>query len=232
MRELLMMVALLVLVVVLMAALIALTPGRREHRIGITSLLVWAFWGAGIHLLELLGDPLPRNLWFSWWGPFGVLLVAWAVWDVSRLARVYGTTTLERAADAARGFLHSSPVADSTWTAFANAMPRAAWVKGPDGIMLAINRRYEAEYGAAAVDYVGAHDGHQWGDDIAAEFAGNDETVFRLGEPIIVREAAPHWNDPKRTAMFLKFPVRNRRGAIVGVGGVELIQPTPTEKQE
>ena len=93
--------------------------------------------------------------------------------------------------------------------------------------MLAINRRYDAEYGAEAATYVGGTDWEQWGDGRAKEFSDHDKHVFEVGHPIIVREAAPHWDDPTRTATLLKFPVRNRRGAIVGVGGVELIQPEP-----
>ena len=225
MRTLLMLGSLLGMIVVLASILIALTPGNRWHRVGITMLMGWAYWGLIIYALKALGDPLPTAIWYPWWGPVGVGLAAWALWDVSRLTRVYGTTTLERAADIARGFMHSPVTSDAMWSAWANALPRAAWVKGPDGVMLAINKRYEVEYGADSKQYVGDTDKSQWGDETAQQFSDHDHYVVQVGHPVIFRERAPHWDDPKRTALFLKFPMRDRRGRIIGVGGAELITP-------
>lgn len=217
------------LIIVLASIMIALTPGPRRHRYGITALMVWAYWGLAIYGLRALGEPLPLSMWFPWWGPAGAALTAWALWDVSRLTRVYGTTTLERAADIARGFLHSPAASDAMWSAWANALPLAAWVKGPDGVMLAINKRYETEYAVDAKQYVGDTDKAQWGDEIGKQFSEHDHYVIQVGQPVVFREPAPHWGAPERTALFLKFPMRDRRGRVIGVGGTELIPPPTSE---
>lgn len=221
-----MLIGQIVMLCVVLTLLLPLTEGKRAHRIGVTILACWSIVGLCVQLLNWVHQPLPEYLTRDWYWPAGLFIGSWALWDLSRLTRQYGTTTLLDAAEIARGFILSPRVSHHIWHNWAEHLPSAAWLKGPRGIMLAINRQYEKKYGAVAREYAGETDGAQWGPDIAAEFDGNDRTVFEVGEPIIVRETAPLPGNADRVALFLKFPVRDRRGTVVGVGGVELLQAT------
>lgn len=222
MRDLGMLLGLISLLTVLLSALIALTPGKRMHRIGVTLLACWASLGLSIYGLRVLGDPLPIELYKTWWAPLGLSLAAWAIWDVSRLSRAYGTTTLLQAAEIARGFLLSRRATDGMWAQWAADLPLPAWIKGKDGVMLVVNRNYARKYGKPVTDYAGSRDDEVWPVDVAAEFDANDARVFALGEPIIVREHTPTWSDAKHEGLFLKFPLRDQKGVIAAVGGIDM----------
>ena len=128
-----------------------------------------------------------------------------------------------QAAELARGFLLGNKAGEAIWSKWADHLPTAAWLKAPGGVMVAINRHYESRYGTPEKSYVGAEDRDMWGNPIADQYDDNDQRVYQLGKPIIVKEHAPLWHDATREAMILKFPVRDKRGSIVGVGGIELL---------
>lgn len=216
-------VALLVLLGVSLAIMITLSEGLRRHRIGVTLLAAWAAAALTIYSLKALGDPIPQWVWHPWLWPTGVLLGSLAIWETSRLSRAYGTTTLIRAAELARGFLLGEQAGEAICPKWADHLPTPAWMKAPGGVMVAINRHYEKRYGTQEKTYVGSSDRDMWGHPIADQFDDNDKQVFEIGKPIVVKEAAPLWSDPSREAMILKFPVRDRRGRIVFVGGIELL---------
>lgn len=219
--------ALLLSISVALSLLITLSAGLRRHRIGVTLYAMWAVVALVVFLLRGLGDPLPNWLYARWIWPTGLLLGTWAMWDVARMARAYGTSSLMTAADLARGFLQSPGVDAAAWAAWARHLPTAAFVKGADGVMLAINPHYEHRYGKPARAYTGATDLEEWQESVAATFAENDSRVLRLGTPIVVREPTPTWDNPTGHGMILKFPVRDARGTIVGVGGIELTHSVP-----
>lgn len=222
-------VSLFCLLGVSLAMLISLSEGFRRHRVGVTATACWSILALVFFVLRALGDPLPKWLYASWLWPVGVMCGTWALWDVSRLARMYGTSTLMSAAEIARGFLHSPGTESAVWAKWAHGIPAAAWVKGKDGLMIAINRHYERSYGKPATAYAGDTDRAMWSSEVADEFAGNDAQVFKLGTPIVVKEPAPTWSDPTRTGMMLKFALRDSYGRIVGVGGIELTHQTCAE---
>jgi len=214
--------SLIALLTVCLSVIITLSEGQRVHRIGVTMLACWAVLALTFFGLRAVGDPLPRWVYVSWLWPLGVMCGTWAMWDVSRLARLYGTSTLMSAAEIARGFLHSPGVESAVWAKWAHGLPTAAWIKGGNGVMIAVNRHYEHTYGKPATGYAGTTDDTMWPDPVADEFHQNDVQVFKLGCPIVVREPAPTWTEPTRHGLMLKFPVRNVRGEMVGVGGIEL----------
>ena len=225
-------VSLFCLLGVSLAMLISLSEGFRRHRVGVTLTACWAILALVFFTLRALGDPLPKWIYASWLWPVGVICGTWALWDVSRLARMYGTSTLMSAAEIARGFLHSPGADAAIWATWAHGFPGAAWAKGPDGVMLAINRYYEHNYGKSAVDYAGATDGKVWPKQVAGEFEHNDREVYTLGVPVVVQEPAPTWADPNKRGLMLKFPMRNIRGEIVGVGGIEITHPDYVHRSE
>jgi hypothetical protein len=227
MRDLLMFSSLSTLLVVTLAILIVLSEGLRRHRIGVTLLACWCSIGVSIYTLRMAGDAIDPDLYFAWYGPLGTWLAAWAFWDVSRLSRQYGTTTMMQAAELARGFLLSDKVADALWSAWAHHLPTPAWVKGPDGVMIAVNRQLETRYGVAEKNYVGSPDSTFF-DAAAAAYEDTDRRVFETGLSIVSTEPAPVWNDKARMAVTLKFPVRDKRGHILCVGGIELMRHDET----
>ena len=202
-------------------ALVHMTGGVRRHRVGVTLFAAWAVFSL-LTSLSKITDPFPVWASKSTMTAMGTFLAAWAVWDLTRLQRVYGTSTLLSAAELARSFLQASKIQGAIWELWASSLPKAAWLKGTNGMMLALNRHYEDKYGKR--EYVGATDHQMWKDEHADQFTDNDKRVFTLGEPVIVTENAPIQNDPHRTSIFLKFPVRDARGEVVGIGGIELLE--------
>lgn len=214
-------ISLVVMTVITMAVVISLSTGHWRYRIGVVMLASWCFSALTVYGLKAIGQPLP-GVMFSWWMPAGALVMAWALWDVSRLARHYGTTAVIQAADVARGLLLSEKATNAMWSAWARSLPRAAWIKTPDGVMLTLNAEYAERYHKDRADYAGAHDIDLWPQEVAEEFATADDQVFRVGQPIVVVEDAPTPANPSRRSTFLKFPLFDIRGRAIGIGGVEL----------
>lgn len=82
-RDTLMLFSLCAQMIVLMAALITITPGRRRHRIGITLMLCWVSVGLCIYGLRTFGQGLSNAIWATWYAPLGGVLSAWAVLDLA-----------------------------------------------------------------------------------------------------------------------------------------------------
>jgi hypothetical protein len=222
MRDLLMFSSLSTLLVVTLAILIVLSEGLRRHRIGVTLLACWCSIGVSIYTLRLAGQGISPDVYFAWYGPLGTWFSAWAMWDVSRLARNYGTTTLVQAAEIARGFLLSGKTAEALWASWVYHLPTSAWLKAPGGVMVALNKHLEQRYGVAEKEYIGAADVEFFGPH-ASDYDVADRKVVETGKPVIAREPGPIWGDRDRTTVVLKFPVRDRQGRIVLVGGIELL---------
>lgn len=98
--------SLLIILAVSLALLIPLSDGFRRHRIGVTASACWAIIALVFFVLKAIGDPLPKWLYSSWLWPVGLMCISWALWDVSRLVRTYGTCALTFAAEIARDVLH------------------------------------------------------------------------------------------------------------------------------
>ncbi len=218
-------IALVVLLVVSVAILSTLSEGERRHRVGVTLLAAWAGLAITIYALKAGGEPLPSWAWRPWLVPVGALLGAWALWDTSRLARQYGTTTLIDAAEVARGFLLSDRAVAGVWERWAYHLPVPAWVKTSSGALLALNRHCELRYHMPPVGFVGLKDGEVWPTTLADQFSASDREVLETMRPLLCYDPAPTLDQPSRKAWQLKFPVGNRSGKVVGVGGVELTMP-------
>lgn len=210
-----------VMVIVCFLVLLPQLNAPRKHRFGVTLLTCWSIAAFSIHVLKNT-DPLPTAVYKAWLYPIGVFLGAWALLDVTRLARAYGQSTMVHAAEIAKGFLLSDRADAGFWNAWADSMPKAAWLKTKDGVFLAINRHYEDLYSKSVKRTVGQSQSEVWVKDIADQFDANDQEVYSLGAPIVFKERAPTFDHEHRESLFLKFPVRNARGEIVGIGGLEL----------
>jgi hypothetical protein len=68
--------------------------------------------------------------------------------------------------------------------------------------------------------------------DAAAAYEDTDRRVFETGLDIVSTEPAPVWNDKARMAVTLKFPVRDKRGHILCVGGIELMRHDERDEHE
>lgn len=205
-----------------LAILIAVSGDKRRHRLGATLLPVWCVSMLIIYGLRVLDADL--DLPFGYVRAniaLGLVITSWALLDVSRLARQYGTTTMLRAADVAKGMMLSHSATAAAWAHWARHLPAPAWLKSPDG-MLAINRAYESRYGKPPEGYIGEGDGEVWDDDVAARYGGNDAIVIKTRTVHQFMELAPTADQPLRVGEFIKFPVYDARGRIIGVGGIEV----------
>lgn len=212
-----------ILFVASLSILVSVSGDKRQHRLGATLLPAWCVSMLIIYGLRLADSQLQlpygtvrANI------ALGLVLSAWALLDVSRLSREYGTTTLRTAVDIAKGLMLSSSVKDPLSTAILSHAPVAVWLKGPGGIMLMINREYENKYGKPASDYAGERDSEMWGEEVGGRFCENDLIVLRTGRSHHFFESAPTPEEPERVGEFIKFPVYNSGGHMVGVGGIEV----------
>lgn len=205
--------------------LISISGDKRRHRIGATLLPAWCVTMVTIYGLRLMDDalmisPALLRIMFA----VGICLMAWALLDVSRLTRAYGTTTLLQAAEVAKGLMLSRQANEAAWADWARHLPTPAWLKGQAG-MLVINRAYEAAYGKPAEGYAGESDTAMWDVDIAERFGGNDQIVIQTGKHHRFFESAPRTGQANvHVGEFVKFPVFDSHGRLLGVGGLEIEQ--------
>lgn len=223
MTNLLVVVGVMGLLCVSLAILVAVSGDKRRHRLGATLLPVWCVSMLVIYGLRLLDAGLALPYGFVRGNiALGLVLTAWAMLDVSRLARTYGTTQLAAAAEIAKGLLLTPDARAAAWASFCRHLPIPAGVKGTKGTMLAINRAYEMEYGRPITAYAGSVDKDLWDADIAERFGTNDAKVARDRRAYEFFEPAPKPGHPQRVGQFLKFPVYDRRGQLIGVGFIEV----------
>ena len=215
--------AALILLGVSWTILVNVSGDHRKYRLGATLLPAWCVTMVVIYALRTLDDGLKLPYGFVRGNiALGLCLVSWALLDVSRLARTYGTTTLSRAVDVAKGLMLGREASDVMASAIVRHAPIAIWLKGEGGVMLTINRRYEDQYGKPAQGYAGETDESMWGDEIGKRFGGNDLIVIETERVHHFFELAPTTNEPERVGSFVKFPVYDRHGKMIGVGGIEV----------
>jgi PAS domain-containing protein len=102
-------------------------------------------------------------------------------------------------------------------------LPWPAWIKSPDGEMLAMNPAYTSRYGVE--NYEGSRDA-PWPDEIRRKFSENDRDVARSGLPstFIERLTNPKTGTVENVTV-IKFPVYSGPD-LVGVGGFSVYIPT------
>jgi PAS domain S-box-containing protein len=100
-------------------------------------------------------------------------------------------------------------------------LPDLVWLKDPDGVFLACNRRFEALYGHAEADILGKTDYDFVDRDLADFFRANDRAAAAAGGPTANEEELIFANDGHRELlMTIKTPVFDAEGSLIGVLGV------------
>jgi len=93
------------------------------------------------------------------------------------------------------------------------------YIKDADGKYLLVNKWYETLFERPADAIIGKTDAEIFSPEQASVFRANDLKVMQQTEAISFEENVSHW-DELRTYVSIKFPLRNREGKVVAVGGI------------
>ena len=93
------------------------------------------------------------------------------------------------------------------------------YLKALDGRYLLVNRHFERLFHVENVSHSGRTDHDLFEPAVAAAVTANDRRVLAAGEPMEFEEMVPH-DGQARTYVSLKFPLRDRDGAVYGVCGM------------
>ncbi|HSP98186.1 MAG TPA: PAS domain-containing protein [Candidatus Dormibacteraeota bacterium] len=100
-----------------------------------------------------------------------------------------------------------------------NHSPAVIFLKDLDGRYLLVNRRYENLFGVDCADWIGRTDHELFPKEVADALRANDLRVAEAGTSMHIEEVVPT-AECERTYLSIKFPLRDREGAIYGVCGM------------
>lgn len=105
---------------------------------------------------------------------------------------------------------------------FVENLPFPCWIKAIDGTMVFISPAYQLLYDVRVDEYVGLKDADVWGEEIAKQFAKNDQAVIEGARIEYTVELVPDrinkGADPNH-AILAKFPLYDGPD-IIAVAGV------------
>jgi PAS domain S-box-containing protein len=93
------------------------------------------------------------------------------------------------------------------------------YIKDLAGRYLLVNREYETLFGIANKELIGRTDFDIFPREFAEKFREVDARVVATGQILDVEETAPHPDGP-HTYISSKFPLRDDRGQVYGIGGI------------
>ena len=100
-------------------------------------------------------------------------------------------------------------------------IPDLIWLKDPNGVYLACNRKFERLYGAKEEDIVGKTDYDFVSWDLAKFFRKRDKIAVKSGKPVANEEELTYINDGHRELVeTIKTPMFDPQGNLIGVLGV------------
>lgn len=102
-----------------------------------------------------------------------------------------------------------------------DTLPDLVWLKDPDGVYLACNRRFEALFGASEKEIAGKRD-HDFVDrGLADFFREKDLAAMAAGKPVTNEETVTFASDGhQETLETIKAPVLDVDGRLIGVLGI------------
>ena len=100
-----------------------------------------------------------------------------------------------------------------------NHSTAAIFLKDLDGRYILVNQYYESLFGVRLADWVGHTDHEIFPREVADTLIANDRRVLASGTATHMEEVVPT-RGQQRTYIVVKFPVRDRLGAIYGVCGI------------
>lgn len=102
-----------------------------------------------------------------------------------------------------------------------DTLPDLIWLKDPQGVYLACNRRFEDFFGAREKDIVGKTDYDFVSTDLADFFRANDRKAMEKNGPSVNEEEVPFASDGHRELLeTTKTPMRTADGKLLGVLGI------------
>lgn len=105
--------------------------------------------------------------------------------------------------------------------ALIDTIPDLIWLKDPEGVYLACNRRFEALYGAREADIVGKTDYDFIPREAADFFRAHDQAAAAQGTPRINEEELTFSGDGHRERVqTIKTPLYDGEGRLIGVLGI------------
>jgi PAS domain S-box-containing protein len=100
-------------------------------------------------------------------------------------------------------------------------LPDLVWLKDPQGVYLACNRRVEQQFNAREADIIGHTDDDFVDAAQAADFRAQDRAAITANAPVVREEEIVFRSDGHRELhQTLKTPIRDAAGELIGVLGV------------
>lgn len=131
-------------------------------------------------------------------------------------------------------FYRDSPlaVANSEKSAVPGFLPIYAFRKDREGRFLAVNPHFAALYGRGIEEIIGCCDFDLVPPDLARKYRDDDQRVMAEGRFFHTVEAHRGGDGHSRTVMVVKYPLRDKDGAVIGVQGAFWhVAPTPSVEQ-
>ncbi|MBP6902726.1 MAG: PAS domain S-box protein [Burkholderiaceae bacterium] len=101
------------------------------------------------------------------------------------------------------------------------ALPDLVWLKDPDGVYLACNRRFEQFFGATEAQILGRTDADFVSAELAEFFRANDRRAMARNAPTVNEELLTFPDDGhQELTQTIKTPVRDEQGRLLGVLGI------------
>jgi len=105
--------------------------------------------------------------------------------------------------------------------ALLKTIPDLVWLKGPDGVYLACNPRFEQCFGAVEADIIGKSDHDFVPAELADAFREKDRAAIAVGGPSVNEEWVTFASDGHRELLeTIKTPVYDDQGMLLGVLGI------------
>lgn len=108
----------------------------------------------------------------------------------------------------------------SRMRALLDSIPDLAWIKDAQFRFHAVNEAYARIVGKPATQMLGQTVFQIWPESLARQFQAHDEEVLRTGEPHHVEMEIPDQDGKPHILDYLRVPVRDEDGQVVGTAGV------------
>jgi len=136
-------------------------------------------------------------------------------------AKVIGYVGVSHDATERRRWEDGLRESEQLFTTFMENVPGFAWMKDPQGHYVFLSPA-TARLSFMPNDWLGKTDDEIWTKEIAAEYKANDQKVIATGKTLQTIESFPDVGARKGYVLVNKFPIFDRAGTVVLVGGISV----------